>query len=83
MLGIHLILNGAQRFQEGVKFLRPVFPRQAENPLQIMGVHRTVMLLLPSQQIPDDVQLGAQGRESGHPVPTVQKGFLGMDQDEA
>ena len=68
VFGIHLIRNGAQLRQEGVKLLRPVFPCQAEDPLQLVAVNRTVVLNLPGQQVAGDVEQRAMGRKCGQLV---------------
>ena len=83
VFGIHLIRNGAQLRQEGVKLLRPVFPCQAEDPLQLVAVNRTVVLNLPGQQVAGDVEQRAQGRKCGQPVPAANKGLPGTGQNEA
>ncbi len=60
MLGIHLIHDRAQRCPEPVKLFHPVFAGQAEDPLQVVVIHRTVMLHLPGQQVTGDVEQRAQ-----------------------
>ena len=83
VLGIHLIHDRAQLCTEGVKLFRPVFPYQAEDPLQVMAIHRTVMLHLPGQQVAGDVEKGVQNRERGQPVLAMQNSFPGTGQEEA
>ena len=52
MFGIHLIHNRAQCLPEGVKFIYPVLPGQAEDPLQIVDVYWTVVFNQPGQLVP-------------------------------
>ncbi|CNU78259.1 Uncharacterised protein [Salmonella enterica subsp. enterica serovar Bovismorbificans] len=80
MFGIHLIHDRAQLFPEGVKLFRPVFSGQAEDPLQVVAIHRTVMLHLPGQQVTGDIEQRAQGRQGGQPVMPAQEGLPGMNQ---
>ncbi|STM86780.1 Uncharacterised protein [Escherichia coli] len=83
MFGIHLIHHGAQRCPEGFKLFRPVFPGQAENPLQVVTVHRAIVLHLPGQQVASDVQQRVQGRECGQPIMPAQEGLPDVNQDKA
>ena len=83
MFGIHLIHYRAQLCPEGVKFFRPVFPGQAEDPLQVVAIHRTVMFHLPGQQVAGDVEQRIQGREGRQPVMPAQEGFPGVNQHKA
>ncbi len=83
MLGIHLIHDRAQRCPEPVKLFHPVFAGQAEDPLQVVVIHRTVMLHLPGQQVTGDVEQRAQGRQGCQPVMPAQEGLPGMNQHKA
>ena len=83
VFGIHLVHDRAQLRPEPVKFLRPVFTGQAEDPFQIGAVHRPAVLNLPGQQVAGDVEQRVQGRKRGQPVLSVQEGIPGMVQHEA
>jgi len=80
VFGIHLIHDRAQLCPEDVKLFRPVFPGQAEDPLQVVAIHRTVMLHLPGQQVAGDVEQRTQGRQGGQPVIPAQEGLPCMNQ---
>ena len=59
------------------------FSRPAENPLQVVTVHRAIVLHPPGQQVAGDVQQRVQGRECVASLLCPRMKASGVNQDKA